>query len=133
MRSPELEARHTASADVSQLFIVVCLLLTKGYNRDGDNLATLGPEIFCSMVVRLNDHRRRPSLSVNQIAKITGLPRANVQRWMRTLEKQGVVRKSGKGYIGNDAWLEARRDAPYFKRIVRAIIAAARRLEKFKK
>ena len=131
MRSAELEARHNAAAVVSKLMLICCRAFPQGYNRENKNFAALMPELLVAMVIRVNDGKRGPPLSANRISKRIGMPRANVRRWLDQLVKQGIITKSDGGYVGNDDYLRARQDALYFKRIVRAIRAAAKALDSY--
>jgi CRP-like cAMP-binding protein len=130
MRTPELAARHRASSVVSRMLLICCRSAHKGYNRN-KNLAVVFPEMLVIMAIRSNDQRERMPLSANAIAKATGLPRANVQRWLPEMVAAGVIERRGRGYIGCDDYMQARLHAQYFRRIVRAIRAAARALEEF--
>jgi predicted transcriptional regulator len=130
MRTPEMEARHQASAVVSRMMLICCRAMLVGYSR-GKNIAAVFPEMLVVMAIRSNDDRSSRPISISGIARLTGLPRANVQRSLALLVQHRVVKRSGNGYIGDDSYLEARLHAPYFKRIVRAIRAASRELQGF--
>jgi hypothetical protein len=131
MRTPELEKRHRASAVVSKLMLICCHSMLEGYDKGGRNIAACHPEMMVIMAIRINDDRRCPPISANRIAKVIRLPRQNVDRWLATLIKHRVIKKSGNGYIGDDTYIGDRLRARYFLRMVRAIRAAARALEGF--
>jgi hypothetical protein len=133
MRTPELEARHSASAIISEMMLEVCAAMLEGYNGGKTNFAAVWPEWQVIMVIRLNDHRALPPLSVNKIAHITNVSRRNVDRLIANLIAHGVIKKSGTGYIGEDMYLYERLTASYFKRVVTAIDVAAYRLSKLPK
>ena len=134
MRTPEMEARHHASAVVAQLVLIICRGMLRGYSGRGKNIAAVFPDLLTVMAIRVNDDRRMRPTTPTKIAKATGLPRETVRRALLHLCKHGVIVKIGaSGYIGNDAYMQARKDADYYRHIVNAIIAAARELSKLKK
>jgi hypothetical protein len=132
MRKPELEARHRASAVVSKMMLICCRSLMTGYTGRRKNIGKVFPEIMVAMAIRVNDDRRRKPISNNRIARVTGLPRANVQRCLKPLIEHGMIEKSGLGYVGSDGYLEARLRARYFKRVIATIDIAARELQHLK-
>jgi predicted Rossmann fold nucleotide-binding protein DprA/Smf involved in DNA uptake len=131
MRTIELEARQRAAAVVSRMLLICCRSMRKSYDRQG-NIAAVFPEMLVILAIRINDNRHRPPISAKKIAKVTALPRANVQRWLSILIDQGVVVRSETGYIGDPNYLEVRVSAHYFERLIRAIRSAALMLEDFK-
>jgi DNA-binding MarR family transcriptional regulator len=134
MRTPELEARHRASTVVCQMLLICSHSMLEAYNRSSKNknVAILFPDILTVAAIRVAEGHRRPPISINRIAKETGLSRRTVGRSVAQLIKRGVIEKSGRGYIGREAYLQARLNARYFKRIVVAIKAAAHELRDFK-
>jgi DNA-binding MarR family transcriptional regulator len=130
MRTEKLEARSRASATVARMFLE-CLQAMMG-DFEHTNVSAVLPELLIAMVIRLNDERGRPAISLSQITRETGISRRTVQRHVDRLVKRGVVIRKDDGVSGNDAYLETRIDAEYFRRIVRAIRTAARLLEDFK-
>lgn len=131
MPSPELEARLRASTVVCQMMLICFRLMIQGYNRDGKNLAAIFPEILTIIVIRVCEGHHRSPVSINRLAKLTGLPRRTVGRALVQLMKHGVVVKSGDGYATNEAYVQARINAVYFKRMVAAIKAACHELRDF--
>jgi CRP-like cAMP-binding protein len=134
MRTPELQARHRASTVVCQMMLIICrALLDGGYNRNGSkNPALLLPELMTIWAIIVAEGHRRPPISINRIANRTGLSRRTVGRAIPHLTKQGVIEKTGEGYISCAAYMQARSNARYFKRIVAVIHAASRELRHFK-
>src|SRR5258708_834258 len=130
MRTPELEARHRASAIVAQMFLS-CLRAMMG-DFEKVNISSVLPELLIAMVVRLNDDGNKPAISLSEISRIVGIPRQTVRRHVEQLVKRGVVIRTDGGVVGSDTYLFERIDAPYFKDIVAAIRAAALALEQFK-
>lgn len=128
MRTPELEKRHHASAVIARMLLTCCRAMLQGYDRQ-KNIAAVLPELLVAMAIRINDDEGKPPISINAIAANTGLPRTDVRRWLVPLIRQGVIVKSGGGYIDNDAYMQERADAPYFKQIVAAIREAAEALQ----
>lgn len=130
MRTRELEARHQASAVVSGMMLTCCLSMLEGYRQK--NLGSSWPEMLVTMAVQANDAEGKPPISGIKIAKLLKTSRQNVSNWLKPLVRHGVVKRSGQwGYVGDDAFLQDRVDAPYFKRIVAAIRAAAEDLRDF--
>jgi hypothetical protein len=131
MRTPELQARHRASAVVCHMLLILSHSMLQGYSRNR-NIAAVFPEMLVVAAIRVNDDQGRPPISINRIAKVVGLPRQNVRRAIAQLIKHGLVQKSGNGYIFCDSYVEARLRARYFRRMVAAIRAAAHELRNFK-
>lgn len=130
MRTPELERRHTASALLSKMLLLVVRLMDIGHRRNR-NLAAHLAEMMVIMTIRVNDERGKPPLSENKLSKMTGLSRETVGRWLVPLTRHRVVKKVGKwGHVGDDAYLEKRIDALYFRRIAHIIIVTGRMLER---
>jgi DNA-binding transcriptional ArsR family regulator len=133
MRTPELQARHRASTVVCQMLLICCHAALQGYNRDGNkNIAVLWPEILTIMAIRVAEAHRRPPISINRLARLTGLSRRTVARSITHLVRHGVIEKKGEGYIGCDAYMQARLNARYFKHMVAAIKAASRELRDYR-
>jgi hypothetical protein len=133
MRDAELEGRLFAAAVMSRLIVTCCEAMHEGYQRDGKNMLALFPEVYIIMLIRMNDSfgTGRP-VTAYRIHKITNLPYPNVRRWMLELCEQGAIRKSGRGYSGNDDFLVgARMRAPYFLRMVAEVLRSARELAPF--
>jgi hypothetical protein len=134
MQTPELKTRHEASAILAQMLLIITRSLLEGYNRN-KNVAAVWPEMMVLMAILLNDarHCKQVPISANRIAKGTGLPRQSVDRWLVQLIKHHVVKQGikTKGYVTDDSFLQARLNARYFKRIVRAIHAAANLLKDY--
>jgi predicted transcriptional regulator len=124
---PEFAARRRASTTVSKMMLICCRNLVRAY-RPG-NIATVFPELLVSMAVRVNDQRRgNKPISIIAIARITGMPRANVQRFLKHLVRHGVVEKRDGGYVSCDDYLRQRLGARYFVHIIRAIRATEKDL-----
>src|SRR5262245_17261206 len=116
MRSAKLTRRLRAATVVSKMELIIYRAMLIGYDRHDKNLAGLLPEIAVVMIIRINDDRGRPPISASKISKKLRMPRENVRRWLRQLEKHGVITKSGRwGYVGNDDYVEARLHAAYFR------------------
>lgn len=98
-----------------------------------NNIAATLPELLIAMVVRLNDDRGDPPVSISEINRITGISRQTVRRHIARLVARGVVIREDDGILGNDAYLFERIDAPYFKEIVRAVLEAADQLRAMQK
>jgi predicted DNA-binding transcriptional regulator len=130
MRTPELEARHRASAIVARMYLRTLTAVMNDLSRD--SLATTVPEMLIAMVVRLNDDQGKPPISISEIERMTGISRKTVRRHVNRLIGRGVVIRRDDGVIGSDAYLLARVDAPYFKEIVQAVRDAAKELEFYK-
>jgi DNA-binding transcriptional ArsR family regulator len=122
-QTPELEARRRASGIVAQMFMK-CLQAMMGDLAEANFLDTL-PELLIAMVVRLNDGRDEPPISISEISRLTGISRATVRRHVERLIERGVVIRKDDGIVGDDAYLFDRIDAPYFKTIVATIIETA--------
>jgi len=134
MRTPELEERLLAAAVMSRLIVNCCGAMFEGYQRDGKNGLALFPEIYVIMLIRVNDaYGNGKPLTAYRIHKMTGLPYPNVNRWCQMLEKHepSVILKKGRGYVGNDAFMETRMKAPYFLRMVEEVMRSAKDLEPF--
>jgi DNA-binding transcriptional regulator YhcF (GntR family) len=132
MRTPELEARYRASTVVCQMLLICNHSILDAYNRDGSkNIAVVYPEILTAIAIRVAEGHRRPPISISRLAKMTGLSRRTVARAIAHLVGHGVIEKSGNGYIGSESWMQARLNAPYFKRMVKAIKAAAHELRDY--
>lgn len=129
MRTPELEARHSASAAVSRMFFTVLKAALGTFPET--NISAGLPDLLIAMAVRLNDFDRQPPISLSHIARMTGMPRATVRRNVEKLLERGVVVRSDDGIIGSDAYLLERIDADYFKAVVRAIRCCANVLKDF--
>ena len=132
MRTPEMEERHHASAVVSRMLLICCRGMLRGYSGRGKNIAAVFPDLLTVMAIRVNDDRRLRPITPTKIAKASGLPRETVRRALLHLCKHGVIVKVGSGYIGNDAYMQARKDADYYRYIIRAIIVAGHQLSKLK-
>ena len=130
MRTLELDARRHAAAVASKMLLICCSAMLDGYSRQ-KKIAAVLPEMLVIMAIRVNEDEGGPPISVSRIATSIGMPRANVRRSLAHLIKHGVIEQSGKGYIGADAYLEARLRAPYFLRLIAAIRDAARELDGF--
>lgn len=128
MRTPELEKRHRASAKFSQMMLIVLKCLHEASSRKR-NISAAMPAIHILLVIQLNDYRHRPPISQNKLHKKTGLHNKTVHLWLIRLIEFGAVEEKDGGYVGSDAFLEARLDAKYFQRIVRVICAAGRLLK----
>ena len=96
-----------------------------------NNIGATLPELLIAMVIRLNDYQRKPPVSISEIARITGISRRTVRRHAERLLGRGVVIRKDDGILGNDAYLEERIDAAYFREIVEAIRDAAKELENY--
>lgn len=131
MRTPDLEERHHASAVVAKMALILCRLMLRGYTRKNKNIGSILPELLVVCAIKINDDRNRPPLSANSIAKRVGMPRANVRRALDQLVKAGVTKRVPGGYVNDDDYLRARKDAAYFKRIVLVICAAASELKDY--
>jgi hypothetical protein len=131
MQTPEFKARQEASAIVSQMLLLIVRLLLEGYDRNGEHIGAVWPELMIGMTIRLNDDRGHAPISQLGIVRATGMPRGSVQRWLDILVEQHVVKKSGPGYICDARHLQERLNSRHFKRIVRAIRAAARLLKDY--
>lgn len=129
MRTPELEARHRASAIVARMYLRTLQAMMGDFALN--NVSATLPELLIAMVIRLNDHQGRPPVSISEIARITGISRRTVRRHADRLLERGVVIRKDDGILGNDAYLEQRIDAAYFKEIVQAIRDAAKELENY--
>lgn len=127
MRTPELEARHRASAIVARMYLRTLTAVMTDLARD--SLAMTVPEMLIAMVVRLNDDQGKPPISISEIERMTGISRKTVRRHIKQLIERGVVIRRDDGVLGSDEYLLARVDAPYFKEIVQAIRDAAKDLE----
>lgn len=129
MRQPSFEARRRASGIISQLMLLCTDEMLSGLGG-AMNIVADFPEIWVLMVIRRNDDRRQPPISQNKIAQQLHTSRQNVGRWLKSLENRGAVERSGRGYVAADGFLADRLNARYFRRIVRAICAASRDLQK---
>jgi hypothetical protein len=127
MTSKELEMRRRASVVVSKMMLICVKAMIEGYVRH-DNIGAIFPEILVAMAIRVNDDRHAKPMSIMRITKVTGMPRANVQRFLKPLVRNQVVAKCGGGYVGHDAFLQARVNARYFLHMIAAIRAAAKAL-----
>ena len=127
MRTPELEARHRASAIVARMYLRTLTAIMGDLSRD--NLALTVPDMLIAMVVRLNDDQGKPPISISEIERMTGISRRTVRRHIEQLVERGVVIRSDDGVVGSDAYLLSRLDAAYFKEIVQAVRDAAKELE----
>src|ERR1700739_2277320 len=130
MRTPELEARHRASAIVSRMFRTI--LRAPMGNFAASSISAVLPELLVAMAIRLNDGEGKPPTSLSEIARMTGIPRPTVQRLFQRLIERGVVLGTDGGIAGNDQYLLERIDAEYFKDAVIAIREAAKELENYK-
>ena len=127
-----MEARHRASTVVCQMLLICNHAMLEAYNRDGSrNISVVYPEILTAIAIRVAEGHRRAPISISRLAKTTGLSRRTVARAIAHLVKHGVIEKSGDGYIGSESWLQARLRARYFKRMVKAIKAAAQELRDY--
>lgn len=131
MRTKDFEVRRRASVIVSKLFLICSRALTDMPDRRTTNIATIYPEVLVMMAIRVNDDRRGKPMSINRIAKVTGIPRANVQRFLKVLVAQGAIDKTDGGYISNANYLGSRVNSRYFQMVVLAIRAAAKALDEF--
>src|SRR4051794_474508 len=129
MRTPELEARHRASAIVARMYLRTLQAMMGDFALN--NISATLPELLIAMVIRLNDHQQKTPVSISEIARITGISRRTVRRHAERLLARGVVIRKDDGIVGNDAYLEQRVDAAYFKEIVQAIRDAAKELEDY--
>ena len=129
MRTPELEARHRASAIVARMYLRTLQAIMGDLARE--SLATTVPEMLIAMVVRMNDDQEKPPISISEIERMTGISRKTVRRHVNRLIGRGVVIRSDDGVRGSDDYLMARIDAAYFREIVEAIREAAEALEGF--
>lgn len=129
MRTPELEARHRASATVARMTLTIFNRMASDFARK--NIVATVPELLVAMVVRLNDFDGLPPLSISEITRLTGIPRQTVRRIVERLARRGVVTRTDGGITGNDAYLQDRLRADYFMEIVAAIRTAAEELESF--
>ena len=68
MHSPEFKRRHRASAVVSQMQLLIMHEIVEGYNRDRNFIAEWN-EIRVVMVIRRNDERGLPPITLSQIPK----------------------------------------------------------------
>lgn len=127
MRTPELEARHRASAIVARMYLRTLQAMMGDFARE--NISMTLPDMLIAMVVRLNDDLRKTPVSISEIERMTGISRKTVRRHVRQLVERGVVIREDDGVVGSDAYLSARIDAAYFKEIVAAIRDAAKELE----
>ena len=127
MRTPELEARHRASAIAARMYLRTLTAIMGDLSRD--NLALTVPDMLIAMVVRLNDDQGKPPISISEIERMTGISRRTVRRHIEQLVERGVVIRSDDGVVGSDAYLLSRLDAAYFKEIVQAVRDAAKELE----
>jgi DNA-binding Lrp family transcriptional regulator len=127
MRTPELEARHRASAIVARMYLRTLQAMMGDFARE--NISMTLPDMLIAMVVRLNDDLRKTPISISEIERMTGISRKTVRRHVRQLVERGVVIREDDGVVGSDAYLSARIDAAYFKEIVAAIRDAAKELE----
>jgi biotin operon repressor len=127
MRTPELEARHRASAIVARLYLRTLKAMMGDFARE--NFSMTLPDMLIAMVVRLNDDQRKTPVSISEIERMTGISRKTVRRHVRQLVERGIVIREDDGVVGSDAYLLARIDAAYFKEIVAAIRDAAKELE----
>src|SRR4051794_37381025 len=89
MRTPELEARHRASAIVARMFLRTLTAIMGDLVRK--NLSTTVPEMLIAMVVRLNDDQRKTPISISEIERMIGIPRKTVRRHVDRLVERGVV------------------------------------------
>jgi DNA-binding transcriptional ArsR family regulator len=129
MRPPELEARHRASAIVARMYLRTLQAMMGDFALN--NISATLPELLVAMVIRLNDYQQKPPVSISEIARITGISRRTVRRHTERLLGRGVVIRKDDGILGNDAYLEQRVDAAYFREIVAAIRDAAKELEDY--
>ena len=126
MRSPALIRRHRQSAIVSRM-ILTCLSAMMG-DFERESVSAAVPELAVGMVIRLNDEDNKPPISISKITEKTGISRKTVGRHVERLADRGVVIRNGDGVTGNDAYLETRMEADYFRAMLRAIIDAADQL-----
>ncbi|KYK50088.1 hypothetical protein A1D31_22520 [Bradyrhizobium liaoningense] len=130
MRSAEFEKRHAASAIVSTMLLDVMTALLEGYRRDGRNVGSVFPEWMVAAAIRENDQRGGEPANMTTIAERIHDKRQNVGRWVKPLLRFRVIKQSGRyGLVGNDEYLQARMNAPYWMLVVKAIIKAGKQLE----
>jgi predicted transcriptional regulator len=129
MRTPELEARHRASATVARMTLTIFKGMASDFGRK--NIASTVPELLVAMVIRLNDYDGLPPLSISELTRLTGIPRQTVRRIIERLVRRGVVNRTRGGITGNDDYLQERLRADFFLQIVAAIRTAADELASF--
>ena len=131
MKKSKLAERRRASVVVSKMMLTLNRAMMKGYVRR-DNIGNIYPEIIVAAAIRAHDARRRGPISIKRIVKRTGLPRTSVNRFLKLLVEYEVVAKSDDGYVACDGFLQARKDAVYFRHMIAAIRAAASLLRDYK-
>src|SRR3954469_21047473 len=89
MRTPELEARHRASAIVARMYLRTLQAMMGDFARE--NVSMTLPDMLIAMVVRLNDDQRRTPISISEIERMTGISRKTVRRHVKQLAERGVV------------------------------------------
>jgi DNA-binding transcriptional ArsR family regulator len=132
--SARLARRHRDAAIVSRMMLECILLLHSTHPRRKSPGAVI-EDLMVAMAVRENDDDGGKPYTIAGIAKRLNMPRSNVSRAVKWLVGLGLIRSSGDGertYVGELKFLQARIDAPYFKKIRTAIFVAARELKKSK-
>jgi predicted transcriptional regulator len=134
-----LARRHHESAIVSCLILECLQQMYPFYprrSRRKNGTATRSAaievdDVMVAMAIRCNDHNGGDPYTIAAIVKQLKLPRSNVVRSLgRLVSHQVIDRIDGHHYLGNLNFLEARIDAPYFRKIRTAIFVAARDLKK---
>lgn len=108
--------------------MLICLRsLHREYSRK--NVAALFPDLLVAWAVIADDDRGLSPVSISRLARLTGIPRANVRRTIEPLVRQGLVIRKDGGIARNRSYAGARIEATYFKRLKRTIITAGKLLQ----
>jgi hypothetical protein len=132
-RRSALQKRTRQSAIVSRTILVVLKELRQAWHPREKNTGLIFQELLVAAALQLLRERNRTPSSIMAIKQLTGLPYRNTHATVGRLLREHIIRKQGRGYVGNGTYLMARFDQRHFRRIVSTIIGAASELRQVEK
>lgn len=122
------ERRRRVGATISRVVLIHFRAAHSAYNR-----GRMSPELFTAMAIRMINVRCKAAASISQIMAATSFPRTTVRRHIGLLRKGGVIIEeapSHERYSIHPDWSGGKVEARHIRVMRRAILAAARALER---
>jgi DNA-binding transcriptional ArsR family regulator len=116
---------------ISQMMVDLALLIHEHEPYRRRNLGAALEEIFVSLLLNATAGEDRP-LTATEIAEHLSVPRSNVLRHLKTLERAGRLRKIGTSYMTDLERLNAMTPSERYEQTRRIVVQAGYALAKLR-